>query len=68
MLGQLHVQAVARKEEMRREEDGIEGYVEGGILHQTSSGGLKKHCLYIGTFSTEDQMVDRTYMTGVHKV
>ena len=64
----MHVQAVAREEEMRREEDGSNGYVEGGLLQQTSSGGLKKHCLYIDTCSTEDQMVDHTYMTGVHKV
>ena len=43
-------------------------YIEGGSLQQTSSGGLKKHFVYIDTCLTEDQMVDRTYMKGIHKV
>ena len=29
ILGQMHVQSVAREEEIRREEDGSEGYVKG---------------------------------------
>ena len=40
--------------------------MDGAMISQVRTGGLKKNYLYLDTCTTNDQMVNPSYLTGVH--